>query len=159
MIPKWLFSKRKWEALWSRSSQSDELEVVRHRWGRVLPTWSLVLIPMSYLLEMKVFSYLWRDPNSLSLPIYSSSPIPKWLVFVYFHPYANIVPICYSFGLEKECLESLAWTWTFIHGYPINIKAWLYASFFILLIYNCWFIFHWCVCLCIIYLNTPWLVK
>jgi len=63
---------------------------------------------MRYFLEMMPFSYIWRDPNSLSLPIYSCSPIPKWLVFGYLHPYVEIVPTHYSFGLEKECLESLS---------------------------------------------------
>jgi len=63
---------------------------------------------MSYLLEMRAFSYLWRDPSSLSLPVYSSFPIPKWLVFGYLHPYVEVVPTCYSFGLKKEWLESLS---------------------------------------------------
>jgi len=159
MIPKGQYSQRGSEASWSRSFQSDELEVVWHRWGWVLPTWPLGLIPMIYLLEIRAYSYLRRYPNLLPHPIYSSSHIPKWLVYVYLHPYANIVPIYYSYVLEKECLESLAWTWILIQGEPIDIKAWLYASTFILLIYNCWFIFHWFVWLCIIYINIPWSVK
>lgn len=157
--PKKAIFQRIWEASWFRSFQSCELEVVRHKWGRILPTWPLGIIPTSYLLEMRAYSYLWRDPNSVSQPICSSSPIPKWLVYVYLQPYAKIVPICYSFGLEKECLESLAWTWIFIQGEPINIKAWLYASLYFLLTHNCWFIFPKCVCSCIIYLNIPWSVK
>jgi len=56
---------------------------------------------MRVLLEMRAFPYLWRDPNSLSLLIYSSSPIPKWLVSDHFHPYAKIVPTCYSFWLGE----------------------------------------------------------
>jgi len=63
---------------------------------------------MSYLLEIRAFSYLWRDPKSISMPIYSSPPIPKWFVFGYFNLYVDIVPTCYSFGLEKECLENLS---------------------------------------------------
>ena len=110
---------------------------------------------MSYFLEMRAYSYIWRDINSLSLLIYSSSPILKWLVYVYLHPYAKIVLVYYSFALEKECLKILVWTWTFIQAEPIDIKAWLYSSSFILLIYNYWFIFHKCVCLCIICLNAP----
>jgi len=63
---------------------------------------------MTYLLEMRSYSYLWRDPNTLSQPIYSSFPIPKWSVYVYLHPYAKLVPRGYSFDLEKEFLE-ISW--------------------------------------------------
>lgn len=52
MIPKRKFSQRGWEASWSRSFQSDELEVVSHRWVWILLILTLGLIPMSYLLEM-----------------------------------------------------------------------------------------------------------
>ena len=91
---------------------------------------------MSYPLEMRAFSYIWRNRNSLSLPIYSSSPILKWLVSDYLHPYVKTMPKCYSFGLEKECLGSLSLDLDSHSRELIDIKAWLYASSFISLIYT-----------------------
>ena len=102
------FSQRGQEDLWSRGFHNNELEVVRCGCGWILPIFPVDLFPMSYLLEMRAFPYLWRDPNSLSLAIYSPSPIPKCLVSNYLYPCVEIVPTCYSFGLVKECLESLS---------------------------------------------------
>ena len=147
MIPKRQFSKRGQEESWSRGFQNDEFEVVQHGWSRVLSNWPFDLIPRSYLLDMRAFSYHWRDPNSLSLPIYSSSPIPKCLVFGYLHPHVEIVPTCYSFGLEKGCLESLSLDLE-IHSRRDHWHQGLVVCFLLyyINIYNCYFIFHKCVC-------------
>jgi len=91
---------------------------------------------MCYLVAMRALSYVWRDPYSLSLPIYSSSPIPKWLVFGYLHPYAKILPTCYSFGLEKEYRESLSLDLEIHSRRAFDIKAWSHVSSFISLIYT-----------------------
>lgn len=101
------FSQRWQEALWSRGFENDKLDVVRCGCGWILPILPFYLIPMSFLLEMRTFPYLLWDPNSLSLPIYSSSSIPKWLVSDYLHPYAEIVPTCYSFWLGEGVLGEI----------------------------------------------------
>jgi len=88
-------------------------------------------------------SPIFGSHNSLSLPIYSSSPIPKWLLFGYLHPYAEIVSTCYSFGLEKKCLENLCFDleihWRRDYWHQGLVVCFLLYS---INIYNFWFIFQ-----------------
>lgn len=101
------FSQRGQEASWSRGFQNNELEVVCWGCGCILPIFPFDIIHLSFILEARAFPYLWWDPNSLSLPTYSSSSIPKWLVFDYLHPYAEVVPTCYSLLLREGVLREL----------------------------------------------------
>lgn len=125
-------SQRGQEASWSRGFQNEELEVVRSGCDQILPIFPFDLIPMSFILEIRTFPYLRRDPNYLSLPIYSSYSIPKWLVYDYLHPYVEIVPTWYSFWLGERVLGEL----DFGHGNSLKdglLTSWprLYVSYFI----------------------------